>query len=78
MDLTLKNLPEVLSRRLRSEAASRSCSVEALILVTLQQTFGEPPAERRALLARIRRRLAALTLWLDEATLAFAKRHGRE
>ncbi len=78
MDLTLKNLPEVLFQHLRAATASRSCSVEALILLTLKQTFGKPSAERRILLARIRRRRAAQTLWLDDAALAFARKLGRE
>lgn len=78
MDLTLKNLPEVLFQHLRAAAASRSCSVEALILLTLEKTFGEPTAERRILLARIRRHREAQTLWLDDAALAFARKHGRE
>lgn len=78
MDLTLKNMPEVLLQRLRAAAASRGCTLNELILFSLGQSFGERPVHRRELLDRIRRRREAQTLWLDDAALAFARKHWRE
>ncbi len=77
MNITLKNVPESLHKRLREAADENGRSLNKLILLTLEQTFCAHKSDRDALLQRIRLRRNAMNVWIDDQSIEAAIEEGR-
>lgn len=77
MNVTLKDVPDALHRRLREAAEESGRSLNRLILHTLERTFCAHKSDRTALLGRIRRRRDEMNVWVDDHSLESAMEDGR-
>lgn len=77
MNLTLKDMPEELHRRLREAADESGRSLNKLILFTLEQTFCSRKSDKIALVARVRQRRNGMSTWLEDESIERAVAEGR-
>lgn len=77
MNLTLKDIPDTLHRRLREEAETSGRSLNKLILHTLERTFCARKSDRSLLLERIRQRRNLMKARIDDFSLEAAIEEGR-
>lgn len=77
-NLTIKNVPDPLVRRLKTQAALHRRSLNLEVIACLEASAGAVPVDPEALLARARAaRRAPLRLRLTDQTLTRLKAHGR-
>ncbi len=78
MNLTLKNIPEPLYRRLKLIAARNRRSLNSEVIHRLERSFGSVPIDTAELLARARAvRERAKLPYLTEESLRAARDEGR-
>jgi plasmid stability protein len=76
--LTIKNVPEVLVRRLKAQAASRRRSLNGEVIACLETLTQAVPLDPEALLARVRVvRRTPNRLHITDRTLRRLKSEGR-
>lgn len=77
-NVTIKNIPDPLHERLKEAAARSRRSLNAEVILRLEQSLGTRPVDAEALLARVRavRESAPLPYLTDEA-LRRAREEGR-
>lgn len=77
-NLTIKNVPEPLVRRLKAQAVRNRRSLNLEIIHSLEAATGPVPVDPNTLLARVRAvRRAPKGLRLDDRLLTRLKREGR-
>ena len=77
MNITVKDVPQDLHKRLREVADQSGRSLNKLILYTLEQSLRPRKIDRSALLSRIRRRRGDMSAWLEDDSLRAAIQEGR-
>ncbi len=78
MNLTIKDVPEPLHRKLKSQAAANKRSLNGEVTHILEQAVESQPRDVESILADIRKIHARLNVPpLTEEFLQAAKRHGR-
>ena len=77
VNVTLKDVPESLHRRLREAAEESGRSLNKLILYTLEREFCSHKSDREVLIERIRTRREVMKAWLEDETLEHAIEEGR-
>lgn len=77
MNMTLKDVLDSLHQRLREVAEESGCSLNKLVLHTLERAFCVHKSDRTALSERIRLRREDMNVWIDDQSLASAIEDGR-
>ena len=77
MNITLKDVPDTLHRRLRKLANQSGRSLNKMILFTLEQSVQPRRVDRAALVGRIQKRRSRMDAWLEDETLRSAIQEGR-
>lgn len=77
MNITVKDVPEELHRRLREAADQSGRSLNKMILFALEQSFAPRRVDRGPLVGRIRRRREGMGVWLEDDSLRAAIDEGR-
>jgi predicted transcriptional regulator len=77
MNITLKNVPDTLHRRLRKLAEQSGRSLNKMILFTLEQSVQPRRTDRAALVGRIQKRRNRMDAWLKDKILLSAIQEGR-
>ena len=77
VNVTLKDVPDDLHKRLQLAASESGRSLNKLILVALQREFCPRRIPRARLLERIRRRRKGMKAWIDDQGLREAVEEGR-
>jgi hypothetical protein len=76
-NITLKDMPDDLHKRLRAAAEETGRSLNKMILVLLETAIGPHKSDRLVLLDRIRARRSTLRCFVNDATLEEAIEEGR-
>ncbi|MBJ7391464.1 MAG: hypothetical protein JHC85_07865 [Chthoniobacterales bacterium] len=77
MNITLKDVPQDLHKRLRQIADQSGRSLNKLILYKLEQSVRPQKIDRHGLLSRIKRRRVGMSAWLEDDSLRAAMQEGR-
>jgi hypothetical protein len=77
MNITLKDVPQDLHKRLRQIADQSGRSLNKLILYKLEQSVRPQQIDRHGLLSRIKRRRVGMSAWLEDDSLRAAMQEGR-
>ena len=77
MNITLKDVPDALHRRLRKLADQSGRSLNKMILFTLEQSVQPRRVDRAALVGRIQKRRNRIDAWLEDEPLRTAIQEGR-
>jgi hypothetical protein len=77
VNITLKDVPNGLHRRLRKLADQSGRSLNKLILFTLEQSVQPRRVDRAALVGRIQKRRNLMDAWLEDEPLRTAIQEGR-
>lgn len=77
MNITVKDVPKDLHKRLREAADLSGRSLNKLILHTLDHCFTPKEVDRGRLATRIRERREGLSVWLEDSGLRAAIEEGR-
>jgi len=77
MNITIKDVPQELHKRLREAAVQSGRSLNKLILCALERTFVPRKVDRGELAAKIRKRRESMHVWLEDSALNRAIEDGR-
>jgi len=77
VNITLKDVPDTLHRRLRKLADQSGRSLNKMILFTLEQSVQPRRVDRAALVGRIQKRRSRMDAWLEDEPLRTAIQEGR-
>ncbi len=77
MNITLKDVPQDLHKRLRQIADQSGRSLNKLILYKLEQSVRPQKIDRHGLLSRIKRRRVGMSAWFEDDSLRASMHEGR-
>ena len=77
MNITVKDVPQELHKRLREAAVQSGRSLNKLILCTLERSFFPRRVDRGELIAKIRKRRESMDVWIQDGALSRAIKEGR-